>query len=147
MYYFVGCYSVEGTLCDCSRRNPMCRWHSSERAWGRVRRKKATHIKIFFIHTDFNLPIHRAFWHLYKTVKSMPYNKSNCEMRHNKQIRQSVLCYRSGSVLDKYTRLCTPSSSGIVRVIVYVIDFVVPYQLSDIRFLQIPVLSMFNAIV
>jgi hypothetical protein len=46
---------------------------------------KATQYKntLFFIHTDFNLPIHRAFWHLYKTVKAMLYNKSNCEKRHN----------------------------------------------------------------
>jgi hypothetical protein len=42
---------------------------------------------LFFIHTDFNLTSPRAFWHVYKTVTSIPYNKSNCEKRHNKQIR------------------------------------------------------------
>jgi hypothetical protein len=44
----------------------------------------------FLVHFGMNIEQYTA----------IPYNKSNCEIRHNKQFRQSVCCYRSVSVLD-----------------------------------------------
>jgi hypothetical protein len=60
---FVRCYSVRDTFFDCRRRNSMCRWQSSERAWGCVRRKNEILLTVCI------LSVAPIWWYLHKIVE------------------------------------------------------------------------------